>query len=239
MVYLHLPWIFFCNNLNLSLVELLFPLCVLALIILTLGSILEENTIKVVSGKFINGGSFVAPRQKFTINPFLPVLGINADWVAIIPYTFLNSSDTEIRFDHERQWWGERSEGVVKTIQFAKALKLKILSKPHVWVSGQGYTGDFRLNNESERKACEASYEKYILSYAKIADDMEIDAFCLGLEFKDVIHEKPDYLKSLLKKVRLIFKGKITYAANWDNFQNINFWTLVYFIGINAHCLLS
>lgn len=39
----------------------------------------------------------------------------------------------------------------------------------------------------------------------------------------------------LIKKVRNVYSGKLTYAANFDNYQNIAFWDQLDFIGINAY----
>lgn len=39
----------------------------------------------------------------------------------------------------------------------------------------------------------------------------------------------------LIKKVRTSYSGKLTYAANFDNYQNVKFWDKLDFIGINAY----
>ena len=220
-------------------IKLLFPLSILLLIFLTLRSISNEGEITVGNNEFMNGVSLVAPRNEFPENPFAPIVAIHADWVAIMPYAFIGENSVEVRFDREQQWWGEKSEGVVRTIQLAKEMNLKIMLKPHVWIRGQGWTGDFRLNNEKEWNEWEGSYEKYILHYAKIADAMEVEAFCVGLEFKHVVRERPDYFKSIIKKVQKSYDGLVTYAANWDNYQYVTFWDEVDFIGINAYFPLS
>lgn len=39
----------------------------------------------------------------------------------------------------------------------------------------------------------------------------------------------------LIKKVRKVYSGKLTYAANFDNYQNVGFWNKLDYIGINAY----
>ncbi len=39
----------------------------------------------------------------------------------------------------------------------------------------------------------------------------------------------------LIQNVRKIYKGKLTYAANYDNYQEVDFWDQLDFIGINAY----
>lgn len=40
---------------------------------------------------------------------------------------------------------------------------------------------------------------------------------------------------NLIEKVREIYTGKLTYAANYDNYQEVDFWQHLDFIGINAY----
>jgi len=41
--------------------------------------------------------------------------------------------------------------------------------------------------------------------------------------------------RELIKEVRNIYKGKVTYAANFDNYNEVAFWDDLDFIGINAY----
>ncbi len=220
-------------------IKILFPISILVLIILTLFSIPKHNDNRFEHAEFMNGVSFVAPPEKFTSNPFGPVKAVNADWVAIMPYAFGRKGSPDIQFENERQWWGEKKSGTIHSIAYAKEMGLKVFLKPHVWFRGMGWSGDFTLGNDREWEIWESNYSRYILSFAKIADSMKVEAFCVGLEFKKVVRERPDYFPALIKQVRNIYQGKITYAANWDNYLNIRFWDQVDFIGINAYFPLS
>lgn len=221
------------------LTKLVFPSAVLLLIFLVLINTAEDNYVVGEDIDFMNGVSFVAPSREIGSNPFMPVKMINADWVALMPFAFISEKTPEVIFDRERQWWGEKTIGTIKTIEFAKQHNLKILLKPHVWVKNQGWTGEFKLQDEEEWLIWEKSYETYILNYAAIADSLDVDAFCIGLEFKHAVNERPNFWGNLINKVRDIYSGKITYAANWDNFKNIPFWDEIDFIGINAYFPLS
>ena len=219
--------------------KLLFPFSVLILIFLVLINT-SENEIPVGDDiDFMNGVSFVGPPNEFIQNPFDDIKDLNADWTTIMPYAFTSIERPEVIFDNDRQWWGEKKEGIIKSVKFAKVKNLKILLKPHVWVKGQGWTGDFKLANEADWNRWERSYKKYILSFATLADSLEIEAFCIGLEFKHAIKERPEFWIRLIREVRNCYQGKVCYAANWDNFQNIPFWDKVDLIGINAYFPLS
>lgn len=41
--------------------------------------------------------------------------------------------------------------------------------------------------------------------------------------------------KKMIKDIRTVYKGKMTYAANFDNYMEVDFWEDLDFIGINAY----
>ena len=219
--------------------KFLFPFSVFILVLLVLIGTTENKSHFETEIEFMNGVSFVAPPNELKTNPFMPVKDIGSDWVAIMPYAFTSSENPKIVFDSERQWWGETTEGTIRTIEYAKLSSLRVLLKPHVWVKDQGWTGEFLLKNEDHWQIWEDSYRDYIVSYARIAESLNVEAFCVGLEFKQVVKARPDFWQVLISDVRKVYSGKICYAANWDNFQNVPFWDVLDFIGINAYFPLS
>lgn len=190
---------------------------------------------KVKSNETINGVCFVAPRHEVSTEHIDPIVKINANWVAVTPYAFSQAGKPQINFNHNRQWWGERVDGAIQTVIAAKKLGLKIMMKPHIWVRGQGWAGEFDLDNEADWKKWESDYTKYILTYAHISDSLNVELLCIGTEYKIAVQKRPEYWKQLIKEVRAIYKGQLTYAANWDNFHNVTFWPHLDFIGVDAY----
>ena len=194
----------------------------------------RSKSLNVKTSIQVNGVSFVGPPREYTNDPFTYVKNINANWAALMPYAFCDPNRPEIKYDVQ-QWWGETSQGIIKQIIDAKSVGLKIMLKPHVWVKGQGWNGDFRCETSDHWELWEKSYSKYILDYAELADSLNVEMFCIGLEFRQVTKLRPDFWERLIAEVRIKYHGPITYAANWDNYQNINFWDKVDYIGINAY----
>lgn len=95
------------------------------------------------------------------------------------------------------------------------------------------------LNTEEDWQVWEKDYEKYILDYVALAHALQVEIFCIGTEYRIAVKERPDYWRQLISKARKIYNGKITYAANWDNYRNIDFWQELDYIGINAYWSLS
>ncbi len=185
--------------------------------------------------KKMNGVSLVSPREPIMPTHMSKLKEINADWVAVIPYAFAQSGQPNITFDHERQWWGERTDGTCSLIKMARENGLNVMLKPHVWVRGERWAGDFTLDNEDKWIIWESDFKNYILHQAKIADSLGVELFCIGTEYRVPARERPDFWKSLIKEVRKEYSGKITYASNWDNYQNISWWDEVDYIGIDAY----
>jgi hypothetical protein len=187
----------------------------------------------------IGGVNFVSPNTKTNFSNFKSLERIAANWIAFNPYAFSKSKEPGVTFNYQHSWWGEQSDGITFMIEQAKREKFKIMLKPHVWVVGEGWCGQYDLKDEKEWKEWEKDYARYILTYAKIAEKYKVEMLCIGTEYKIAATKRELFWRGLIKAIRKIYKGKITYAANWDNYQNIKFWDELDFIGIDAYFPLS
>lgn len=190
-------------------------------------------------GKKMKGVSLEMPGRKIGPERMSTLKRVNAEWAAMIPYGYSERGDAEVHFNYEGEWWGETIQGTTECIEMAQKQGFKIMLKPHVWVVGQGWPGDFDLKTEKEWLIWESSYEKYILALAKVAQEKEVDLFCVGTEYRKAVVKRPKFWKSLIQKVKGIYTGKLTYASNWDNFHLVTFWSELDYIGIDAYFPLS
>ncbi|MBK0383876.1 hypothetical protein I5M32_12985 [Pedobacter sp. SD-b] len=163
---------------------------------------------------------------------------INANYVALIPYAYVRPNQPKVYFGNGRQYWGETEEGVTKNIKQAHAAGLMVMIKPQVWTQG-GWIGDYDLNSEEDWKTWESDYESYIITFVKIAAKENVEIFCIGTEFKSVVKKHPSYWVKLIGDIRKIYKGKLTYCANWDDYKDVLFWKDLDFIGISGYFPLS
>ncbi len=187
----------------------------------------------------INGVSLVSPPRVVPAEKISEVKRINAEWVAVIPYGFSRPGQGRVTYDHDRQWWGERTEGTCELITFSKENGLKVMLKPHVWVLGEGWTGDYTLPNEEQWKTWERDFSSYILNHARVADSLGVEMLCIGTEYRTPAKERPEFWIDLIRKIKKIYSGKITYASNWDNYMNITWWDHVDYIGIDSYFPLA
>jgi len=182
----------------------------------------------------IGGVSLVSPSSKVDGKWTGAVRDMGAGWVAMLPYGYSAKGKPGVRFDTQRQWWGEQMEGMRALIQQSHENGLKVMVKPMVWVSGS-WSGGFEMRSEKGWKEWEAAYTKYIMATAQVAADEGAEIFCVGTELKITTKKREKFWRQLIEKVRSIYKGKITYAANWDEYPHVRFWDVVDYIGLDAY----
>lgn len=195
----------------------------------------EQSATKAPIQQKLNGASLEMPNKVLNEASFQGLKALNVDWISVIPYAYTGKNTSKVTYNYPHQWWGEREEGVIETLSIANKQGLKVMLKPHVWVSGEGWPGEFSCSTETEWKHWEDSYAKYILRLATIADSMDVPVFCIGTEYRIAVRERPEFWMKLIDSVRRIYKNKVTYAANWDNYEQVSFWDQLDFIGIDAY----
>jgi len=188
----------------------------------------------------INGVSFVAAGAAVDSTNTKPVVHINANTAAIMPFGFIRNNDNpEIIHNTERQWFGETRAGAKQYIEELRKENISIMIKPQLWLRHGVFTGFLKMETEENWKLLEESYSSFILEYVELAEEVNAEVFCIGTELEEFIKNRPTYWHNLIKKIRTIYKGKLTYAANWDEFWRTPFWAEVDYIGIDAYFPVS
>jgi len=188
----------------------------------------------------INGISFVASRDSINTKHISPVIKAHVNFVALMPFGFIKDlSSPEIKYNTDRQWFGETKKGLSQYAKTFQEERIKIMVKPQIWVWKGEYTGLIEMNSEANWRILENTYLEFILTYAKAAEDLKADILCIGTELEKFLLNRPKYWQELISKIRKIYKGKLTYAANWDEFKRVTFWKEIDYIGIDAYFPLS
>lgn len=188
----------------------------------------------------INGVSFVASRDSINVSHIEPVINLNANYAAIMPFGFIKDlQHPEIIFNSERQWFGETEKGSKQYINVLKQKGIKIMMKPQIWVWGGEFTGLIKMNTEEEWLQFEETYSNFILQYAKVAEETNTDILCIGTELENFVANRPEFWDDLITKIKAVYKGKLTYAANWNEYTKTPFWNQLDYMGIDAYFPLS
>ncbi|HNG89504.1 MAG TPA: hypothetical protein PK858_04845, partial [Saprospiraceae bacterium] len=183
----------------------------------------------------MNGLTFVAPPEPFLQNPMPAVQSVGASWIAVVPYAFTRAGTPSVRYHEDGwQWWGERPAGVRESIRLAHEAGISVMVKPQVYIP-RSWTGTLQFAEEKDWAAWEADYERYILRFAALADSAGADLFCVGTEFNAAIQQRPQFWAALIGKVRGVYRGRLTYSANWDDWERVPFWKQLDYIGLGGY----
>ncbi len=165
------------------------------------------------------------------------LIEVGANWITLFPYGAqknYNSSNLASAADHEdtSSWDEDR----IALIHKAKALNLKVMLKPHLWLNNSS-DGKWREDILPENWVSWSNdYERFILHYARLAEETGVDLFCIGMELTSIVKHHPAFWRQLIQKVRKVYSGKLTYAANWyEEYEMIDFWDELDYIGIQAY----
>lgn len=167
----------------------------------------------------------------------LAYLGV--DYISLIVTQYQESTNsTEIKPTEQTS----TDASIKHVIRKAHELGIRVMLKPHIDLIGK-YDGtycrsDIGFSNEADWQTWFKSYRKFILRYAKIAEKMNVEIFCVGTEL-EFTTQRTDLWKAVIAEVRDAYKGKLVYAANWDEYNKVGFWQDLDFVGIDAYFPLS
>jgi hypothetical protein len=122
--------------------------------------------------------------------------------------------------------------------QIAHDQNLRVILMPIVLLSeprGTEWRGQIKPPNWDDWFA---GYETYIVQMARIAAANGVDMMTVGSEL--VSTEKyTDHWRHLIRAVRRVYPGRLSYSANWDHYRNIEYWNDLDYIGMTTYHKLS
>ena len=156
---------------------------------------------------------------------------LGVDSIAIHPYSFL-SKDGTLRWRLKDD--GSFPDYYVTPVREVQKRGMTIMVKPHVgyWGSGFSWRGEIQFEDPAARKRFEDSYHRWIVELAKASDGA--DFFVVGAELKGFL-DKPQFWRDLIKDVCKQTSARLTYAANWDTYNVVDFWDDLDYIGVQAY----
>ena len=192
----------------------------------------------------MRGVSFVAGRR-IDETVFEPLVRDQVEWISQTPFGWMSAADSpEIRIAAAGDvYWGETDEGLAATALMARRRGIRSLLKPHLWVAGWHdtvWSGDIAMRSAPGWEAWFRSYRSFILHYAELAQKHSFEALAVGTELQGTTLGHEAEWRALIRDVRRVYRGKLTYAANWDHeFEALPFWDALDFAGVQAYFPLS
>ena len=182
--------------------------------------------------------------RRFNGDMLTPITKNNIEWVVLVPYGYQQEYDSpDMRISRGNRNGQSRSARYTEFIEEAKELNLQVMMKPHIWMgrqSGGKWRSDIEMTDEASWKAWQANYRAFILQYAKMSEEQGLPFFCIGAELHMVVKKQPEFWRELIKEVRTVYSGKLTYGANWyQEYEDVTFWDELDYIGIQAYFPLT
>lgn len=113
-------------------------------------------------------------------------------------------------------------------------LKPIVESKDHMWRAHIGFPDLNMEDMDVYWKAWFISYKNFLLHYAELAQELNVEMFCIGCEMLGTEHRKYDWLY-LIDEVRRVYKGKIIYNTNHDHEDDQEWFDALDYIGTSAY----
>ena len=164
----------------------------------------------------------------------------NIEWVALLPYFYQETEKSKVVSTPDTIGkWSRKDSLFIKDIEILHTREIYVMLKPHLWMSS-GWRSNINFDDTNDWNKWFADYRKNMIHYALMAEKTNVNLFCIGTELRSSLKHIPKKWLSLIKEIKAIYKGKITYAANWDDsFQFTEFWNELNYIGIQAYYPLT
>ena len=165
-------------------------------------------------------------------------------WIAQTPFGWQQRyDDPKVVLRTRGVIWGETDEGLRATVAAARAVGINTLLKPHLWLIEEvpeQWRGTISFSTEEQWLQWESDYRTFILHYAELAQQAQVEAFSVGVELRSAVLARPEFWSMLISEVRETYSGKLTYGANWyREYLEVPFWDQLDFIGIHAYFPLT
>ncbi len=176
-------------------------------------------------------------REEFGDSTLAAIRDLGATHVSLVSFGFQEAaSNPGIRFSPDVRWYSESAAGALAIADRTESFGLRIILKPQLWLRGGAWTADIGFASEGDWKAWESDYRKFLLHTAHLAAEIDADMLIVGTELSNPVRERPAFWRSLIAEIRAVYKGKLTYGANWhDDFEHVSFWDALDYIGVNAY----
>ena len=123
---------------------------------------------------------------------------------------------------------------IAKTIEQAQEFGLDVHFMPILLLAEPGpddWRGVIRPKSVAN---WHRSYRAWIVDLARRAQQAGVTAFCVGSEFNTRQGDRDEWLRTI-GDVRQVFRGAITYSANWDSFTEVSFLDALDALGMTTY----
>lgn len=162
----------------------------------------------------------------------LKALGVTH--VAIHPYAQIGE-DGSVRFRAPDQ-----QSHLLRAMAMAKERGVSLMMIPHLayWGTKFKWRGEIWFPEGPMWDRFFKEYGEWITGLAELAAQGGAEIFVVGHEY-DHMHYYEAQWRKIIADVRAVYSGKVTYHANWSEYEKIPFWDALDYIAIGAYFPVS
>ncbi len=158
-----------------------------------------------------------------------------AEWVAITPFgrvASLEGRGVDLTFETPFE---QNRAAIRRAIDMAHARGLKVMLVPHLWVESGQWRALIDPKTDEGWAAWGKSYGAFAIAWAKVAEETKVEMFSAGVELRSwVTTSRAPSFAAVIRDLRAVYKGLLTYSANWDDVDQTVILGDLDVIGINA-----
>ena len=158
-----------------------------------------------------------------------------ANWVSITPFgRVYDLQPSGVSLSYEAPYRSNRAR-VIAAIRQAHAAGLKVMLVPHLWVENGDWRGLIDPGDDAAWEQWSRGYQRFVSEWAGVARETDVEMLVVGVELRSwVTTQRAPSFAEVIREVRRVYPGLLTYAANWDDVYDTVIWGELDVIGINA-----
>ena len=177
------------------------------------------------------GVEWQTPEMAATLDE-LKSMGVNS--FAIHPYARITNDG------HVSYRVRDENRHITVPLDWAQERGMSAMLIPHLayWGSKFSWRGEIKFERAEEWERFFTDYEVWIVEMARLAEAHRAAVFCVGLEYTHAQKFEARW-RQIIRSVRQVYHGKVTYGANWNEYPEVKFWDALDYISVLAYFPLS
>lgn len=177
-------------------------------------------------------------QQPSTIQSLEDMMRLQPNTVGIIATHYQKSISSTDIYDTESTPSKNSLEFIINE---AHKRRKNVMLKIHVIIQGDGWHGQIGTDFEDTQwKRWFNTYHNMFDPYIELAQDTGVELLVIGNELITASVERPQDWREIIDRTRKKgYAGKLTYAANREDYQAITWWDAVDYIGLDPYFPLS
>ena len=164
------------------------------------------------------------------------MVAVGTSHVAIVVPYYMKDWRSFTIYKHPR--FSAPMSTVERTIGDARARGLTVFLFPILRLEDES-NGNWRGNLQpADVDAFYASYREFILAFAQLAERLGVPLLSVGSELASMDVDAARWRK-IIAAVRGVYRGALTYSANWDHYADVAFFDALDYAGVTGYFELA